>query len=205
MLDMLEMLTIGFVIGMTGAIVPGPMLFATIDGSLKTGWKAGPEVVVGHASLELAICILVILGITAVSDSILMTISLFGGIILVVFGMLTIRNAGLSESSVKSYSPVKVNNFSAGFITSAANPYFWIWWLAAGSALVLRGLEISLLAAIMFIVGHWLADIGYFTAVSASFSKGKKLMSTKTYERVLVSCGLFLIIFGMWFIAGIVI
>jgi threonine/homoserine/homoserine lactone efflux protein len=90
----------------------------------------------------------------------------------------------------------------AGILTSASNPYFWIWWLAAGSALVLRGMEIGLIAAVMFMIGHWLADLGYFTVVSTSFSKGKKLMSPKVYERVLLSCGLFLVMFGSWFIIG---
>ncbi|MEA1895812.1 MAG: LysE family translocator, partial [Euryarchaeota archaeon] len=48
----IESLTFGFVIGLTGAIVPGPMLFATIDASLRRGWIAGPEIVLGHALVE---------------------------------------------------------------------------------------------------------------------------------------------------------
>jgi hypothetical protein len=67
---------------------------------------------------------------------------------------------------------------------------------------VLKGLEISMLAAALFVIGHWIADLSYFTAVSTSFSRGKKLMSPKLYERVLMSCGLFLVIFGSWFIIG---
>jgi len=37
MLELFEMLAIGFAVGMTGALVPGPMFFATIDTSLKKG------------------------------------------------------------------------------------------------------------------------------------------------------------------------
>lgn len=32
-----EMLLIGFAVGLTGAMVPGPMLFATIESSLRQG------------------------------------------------------------------------------------------------------------------------------------------------------------------------
>ncbi len=202
MLELLEMLTIGFAMGMTGALVPGPMLFATIDTSLKKGWKAGPEIFIGHAILEFLVCILIIFGITAVSDNTVMTISILGGATLIMFGILTMRNAKGAADSMHEHGNASSNPVLAGIITSASNPYFWLWWLAAGSALVLRGLEISLLAAAMFMIGHWLADLGYFTFVSTSFSKGKKLMSPKVYERVLMSCGLFLVLFGSWFIIG---
>ena len=202
MFELLEMLTIGFAVGMTGALVPGPMLFATIDTSLKRGWRAGPEIFIGHAILEFLVCILIIFGITAVSDNTVLAISIAGGATLVVFGILTMRNAKGAASSMHEYGATNSNPMLAGIITSASNPYFWLWWLAAGSALVLRGLEISILAAAMFVIGHWFADLGYFTIVSTSFSKGKRLMSPKVYERVLMSCGLFLVLFGSWFIIG---
>jgi threonine/homoserine/homoserine lactone efflux protein len=202
MLELLEMLTIGFVLGLTGALVPGPMLFVTIDTSLKRGWKAGPKIFVGHAILEFMVCVLIIYGITAVSDSTVMAISLLGGATLVIFGLMTMRSAKGAADSMHEHDKGTSKPVLAGVVTSASNPYFWIWWLAAGSALVLRGMEIGLIAVVMFMAGHWLADLGYFTVVSASFSKGKKLMSPKIYERVLLSCGLFLILFGSWFIIG---
>ncbi|MDI3486244.1 MAG: hypothetical protein PWQ51_331 [Methanolobus sp.] len=202
MLELLEMLTIGFVLGLTGALVPGPMLFVTIDTSLKRGWKAGPKIFVGHAILEFMVCVLIIYGITAVSDSTVMAISLLGGATLVIFGLMTMRSAKGAADSMHEHDKGTSKPVLAGVVTSASNPYFWIWWLAAGSALVLRGMEIGLIAVVMFMAGHWLADLGYFTVVSASFSKGKKLMSPKIYERVLLSCGLFLVLFGSWFIIG---
>ncbi|WMW25616.1 LysE family transporter [Methanolobus sediminis] len=202
MFELLQMLAIGFVVGMTGALVPGPMLFVTIDTSLKRGWKAGPEIFAGHAILEFLVCILIIYGITAVSDNTVMAISILGGATLVVFGILTIKNAKGAASSMHQHDKATSKPVLAGIVTSASNPYFWLWWLAAGSALILQGLEIGLIAAVMFMIGHWLADLGYFTVVSTSFSKGKKLMSPKVYERVLLSCGLFLVLFGSWFIIG---
>lgn len=202
MFELLEMLTIGFVLGLTGALVPGPMLFVTIDTSLKKGWKAGPEIFVGHAILEFMVCVLIIYGITAVSDNTVMAISILGGATLVIFGLMTMKSAKGAAESMHEHNKSTSRPVLAGILTSASNPYFWIWWLAAGSALVLRGMEIGIIAAVMFMIGHWLADLGYFTVVSTSFSKGKKLMSPKVYERVLLSCGLFLVLFGSWFIIG---
>ncbi|OPY19360.1 MAG: LysE type translocator [Methanomethylovorans sp. PtaU1.Bin093] len=205
MFELIEMLTIGFAVGMSGALVPGPMLFATIDGSMKTGWTSGPKVVLGHALLELAICILMVLGMPSLGgERAISAVSLIGGAVLILFGILAIKDARSAASSIGGdINYISANPVVAGIITSVSNPYFWIWWFAAGSALVLKGLEISLLAAALFIFGHWVADLSWFSIVSVSFSKGKRLMSSRAYENVLLSCGIFLILFGSWFAIGV--
>ena len=197
------MLLVGFAVGLSGALVPGPMLFATIDSSLKKGWIAGPKVVFGHAILELVIAVLIVLGLTSfIGNSVISGISIVGGFVLIVFGAITIKGASGASDALHSDGAIVSSPIAAGMLTSASNPYFWIWWLAAGSALVMRGLEISLIAVAFFVIGHWIADLGWYSAVSTSFSRGKSLMSSKTYERILVSCGLFLMVFGAWFAIG---
>ncbi len=197
------MLLVGFAVGLSGALMPGPMLFATIDSSLKKGWIAGPEVVFGHALLEFAVVVLIVLGMTSfIGSEAISAISVVGGIVLIVFGAMTIQGASDASGALHSDGAIVSSPIVAGILTSASNPYFWIWWLAAGSALVLRGLEVSLIAAAFFVIGHWMADLGWYSLVSTSFSRGKSLMSSKTYERILVSCGVFLIVFGAWFAIG---
>ncbi len=203
MFEIFDMLLVGFAVGLTGALMSGPMLFATIDSSLKKGWIAGPEVVFGHALLEFAVVILIVLGMASfIGSSAISAISVVGGSVLIVFGAMTIKGANDASNALHSGDTIVSNPIAAGFLTSASNPYFWIWWLAAGSALVLRGLEISLMAVAFFVIGHWMADLGWYSFVSTSFSRGKGLMSSKTYKRILFSCGLFLMVFGAWFAIG---
>ena len=52
MYEMIGMLAMAFVIGLTGALAPGPTLVATVNSSLRYGWKAGPKVAAGHALVE---------------------------------------------------------------------------------------------------------------------------------------------------------
>lgn len=197
-------LLLGFTIGLTGALVPGPMLFATIEISLKKGWRAGPEVVIGHMLVELVLSMLILFGAASlVGSGAISAISIVGGLALVVFGLLTVKDAKNAASAGVSpeTSELKLtsNPIALGLITSVSNPYFWIWWLTAGGALVLKTHELGILISIAYILGHWTADLSWFTAISTSFSRGKVLFSGHTHEMILYACGGFLVIFGLYF------
>ncbi|MCL7412443.1 MAG: LysE family translocator [ANME-2 cluster archaeon] len=201
MIDIFTMLFIGFSIGLTGALVPGPMLFATIETSLTRGWTSGPRVVFGHALIELLVFVLIVTGFSTLADhGVILWISIIGGAVLVIFGVTTVREgrtATLSGGNTVFKSP-----FAAGVITSISHPYFWLWWLTAGAGLILMGLEVSLFAASVFLAGHLMADLGWYTVVSTTMSRGKSLMSEVLYQRILMGCGVFLIFFGLWFMTS---
>lgn len=195
------MLGIGFFVGLTGALVPGPMLFATIETSLTKGWLSGPKVVSGHALIEMLIFVLIVAGFsTQAAQGAVLWISIVGGAVLVLFGIMTIKEG--KHASLSGGDSVFKSPFAAGVITSISHPYFWLWWLTVGAGLVLMGLEISLVAAFIFLLGHLMADLSWYTLVSSAFSRGKSLMSEGTYQNLLMGCGLFLMVFGVWFMTS---
>jgi threonine/homoserine/homoserine lactone efflux protein len=203
MYEIVSMLALGFVIGLTGALAPGPTLVATINASLTGSWITGLKISLGHILIESAIFVLIVLGLAGIASPYATVIGGVGGIALVLFGILTIqgsRNVSLAASGSASGT----NPYIAGFLTSAANPYFWIWWLSVGSALVIAGLQGGLLLAVAFMLGHWSADTGWFTLVSTSVSRGKTLLSDSTYHRVMAACGVFLILFGLYYLVMVV-
>jgi threonine/homoserine/homoserine lactone efflux protein len=204
-IEILKALLLGFSIGLTGALVPGPMLFATIETSLKKGWFTGPKVVFGHIIVEVVIYLMILFGAASLVDSsVISAIFLIGGLSLLVFGLLTIKDARATASSAQVYqgspgSKLTSNPILIGVVTSVSNPYFWIWWLTAGSALILKEYELGVIFAIAYMLGHWTADLSWFTIVSGSFSRGKNLLSQKVHRYILYTCGIFLAIFGFYF------
>ncbi len=201
MLEILTMLFIGFSVGLTGALVPGPMLFATIETSLTKGWTSGPRVVSGHALIELLVFVLIVTGFsTLASQGVILWISVIGGAVLVIFGVMTIKEG--KTATLSGGNSVFKSPFAAGVITSISHPYFWLWWLTAGAGLILMGLEVSLFAASIFLIGHLMADLSWYTVVSTAMSRGKTLMSEVMYQRVLMGCGVFLMLFGVWFMTS---
>jgi len=198
---MLQTYLLGLIIGLTGALVPGPTLVATINSSAREGWSTGPRISAGHALVEACIFLLIILGIGSVNavQEYTALIAAIGGIALLIFGLLTIRGAKDALPDGKAEAVV-ANPYLAGALTSISNPYFWMWWLTVGSALVLAAASQAFFFAIAFLVGHWSADFGWYTVVSTSIHQGRKIMDDRIYTWILRGCGVFLLIFGVYYL-----
>jgi threonine/homoserine/homoserine lactone efflux protein len=200
MYELFQMVLLGFVIGLTGALAPGPTLVATINASIAGDWTTGLKVSLGHAIVELFLVILILLGLATVALPYTTVIAGIGGIALVVFGILTITGSRKATMRTSQVQPI-ANPYMAGLVTSVANPYFWIWWLSIGSAMVIAGLEGGLALAGAFMLGHWTADIAWLTLVSTGVSKGKTLFSDTVYQKIMGLCGIFLIVFGVYYLS----
>jgi len=201
--EIVSTLVLGFIIGLTGALAPGPTLVATINASLAGNWTAGLKVSLGHIIIETAIFFLIILGLAGYATPYTTAIAVIGGIALIVFGILTVsgsRNASLSAAPEKTAA----SPYMAGLLTSAANPYFWIWWLSVGSALLIQALAGGIMLAVVFMIGHWGADTSWYAFVSTGISKGRTILSDTTYHRIMAACGVFLVLFGIYYLAGAV-
>jgi len=203
--SVIDMLILGFLIGLTGALAPGPTLVAAINASVKDGWTAGPKVTFGHMVVEVIMIALVVGGLSLVLAGYSTMIAVAGGMALIVFGILTILGAQKARIDIPGEASQKAEPVLAGFVTSIGNPYFWIWWLTVGSALLIGALAGGLVVIIAFIAGHWGADLGWYTLVSVSIHKGRFFLGTREYRIVLAACGIFLIGFGAYYLSTAVI
>lgn len=201
MYEAIEVLIMAFTIGLTGALAPGPTLVATVNSSLECGWTAGPKVAAGHALVEILVFLIIVGGMAVAMQQYSHYIALIGGLALIAFGILTVKESRCAKM-VSPKGQTVGNPYLAGILTSAANPYFWIWWLSIGSAMVIDGLGGGILMAALFLIGHWFADFGWFTLVSTSLDRGKGILSEANYRRILAACGGFLMLFGLYYISS---
>ncbi len=202
--DTIQVFILAFALGLTGAIAPGPTFVATVNASLTGGWTTGPKVMLGHMLAETVIFFLIVFGLATVALPYTPVITVIGGIALIAFGVLTLngcRGASLQHTTVK----IVTNPYLAGLVTSVANPYFWLWWLSIGSAMVIAGLAGGIFLAALFMAGHWSADLAWYTLVSFGISRGTVFLSDRTYRFVMAICGIFLVIFGAYYLSTIVV
>ncbi|HOJ97040.1 MAG TPA: LysE family transporter [Methanospirillum sp.] len=199
-----DLVFLGFIIGLTGALAPGPTLIATIRSSLHNGWTGGPRVTFGHIIAEMGIVVLIAAGISSLPDTLRPVLSGVGGIALIIFGAMTLCGSREAVILTDSDSGHASGPVIAGLVTSVSNPYFWIWWFSVGSALLISSLNQGIIGIIAFITGHWASDLAWFTLVSVSIHRSRTMLSTRTYRGILILCGIFLVIFGLWYLVLVV-
>ena len=203
MFPLLETVAFAFIIGLTGALAPGPTLVATIQSSITGGWSMGPRVALGHIVIESAIFGLILAGVAATAVKFSDAVALLGGAALLCFGILTIYSSRNARIDRLSDTPV-TNPYLAGIVTGITNPYFWIWWLTIGSALLLDAISGGLIFGVAFMVGHWAADTGWLTLVASGIDRGRTILSPRGYTITLALCGVFLVLFGLYYLSTVI-
>ena len=197
-----------FLIGFSGAMMPGPMLGVAIEASLKKGWTAGPLIVLGHGILELLLIIIMMLGLKDffANPTVAGFFGLFGGAFLLWmgYGMIKsgIKKSVSLENKQERKSKAMENLILAGVLVSLANPYFILWWASAGMELTRQAYTVGIIGVAVFFIGHILSDLTWYSAISTAFSKGKKLISDAVYHKVIIVLGVFIVGFSIYFIGS---
>ena len=214
-------------ISTTGVMMPGPVTAATIAKGYKSRW-AGIHIALGHGAVEFPTIALMALGFSAVLKNkwVAIAIGLAGGTMLVYMGlsMITSREgvvAKLRGPDTKEKSdgrkkrkarskkgtkddPFPYHPFVAGVMTTASNPYYFLWWATLGAALTLNALEFGLVILVVFAVLHWSVDLGWDFFIGYAVNRSKRFWDKKVYITVFGICGLIMMVFGIWFIASAV-
>lgn len=197
-----------FIVALSGAIIPGPLLTVTITESAKKGSWVGPLLIVGHGILELVVVILILVGLGEFfkEDKILSGVAFIGSAVLLWMGIGMIRSVKTitlmgEEERLKnsSLSRFLKNPVLSGIVVSLVNPYWVIWWFTIGLAYTFMSMKFGALGIVTFFVGHILADFAWYTFISSSVSYGKKFFSDKVYRGVVGVCGVLMMFFSVYF------
>ncbi|NMA14015.1 MAG: LysE family transporter [Clostridia bacterium] len=197
-----------FIIAFSGAAMPGPMFTYTVERSIRHGVGAGLFLALGHASLELILVILLFVGVGKylAHDLAGTIIGLVGGLVLIYLGFGMIKEVYLNKISLDTaggQNHKQGNVLLAGVVLSVTNPYFIIWWTAVGLTLIMDAYNsFGFIGIVLFYIGHILADITWFTFVSALVSRTRHLINIKIYKVIIFCLGLCLIGFGISFLFG---
>lgn len=199
----LSLLVTAFVIGLSGAVMPGPVLAVTITHAARRGFMAGPLITLGHALLEAALLIALVAGLGPflTQPAISGLIAGVGAVILVLMGASMLRSLprlklDLDEGAATSAGPIR-----DGVLLSLANPYWSIWWATVGLSLTAMAMASGLgwWGLLLFWLGHISSDLVWYSLVSAVVSKGRHFITDKVHRVLVGVCAVFLIVFAVFF------
>ena len=209
-MDFTTLFTTAFLVGLSGAMMPGPMLTVTISETPRQGFWVGPKLVFGHGIIEVLLLACLAGGLTYYIQQPAVTggIGLVGGLVLLWLGWGTYTSAKQAGVSLRLSNPqcpegakaVKcVNPFVSGMVLSVTNPYWSLWWATVGISYVVVALGLGGMGVTVFFAGHILADLAWYALVSFVIYSGRSFISDRLYQWVLNACAAFLLMLGCWF------
>jgi threonine/homoserine/homoserine lactone efflux protein len=202
MLETIVQLGIGFVVALSGALIPGPMLAFVMAKSLSGKW-AGFFAAIGHMIVELCILALIAagLGFVLASEGFRSFVGALGGILLIVFGAMAFSKLRAKAPRLDS-AGLRYHPIVGGILFSTVlNPSVFVWWATVGFAMLMEAVLVASLAgAALWLVGHFAADIFWFSSVSYLVASGRWSREGKAQKYLLVTFGCILLVFGFYFL-----
>lgn len=191
-----------FVLALSGALMPGPLLTVTVSESSRRGALAGPKMILGHALLELALVVALLSGLAPilVRDDVFILISLTGGAVLLWMATSMLRSLPRLSLNSRADARGSRNLVVAGIVLSAANPYWLLWWASIGLGYIVHSMKFGIIGVTAFFLGHIVADLAWYCLISFGIAKGKRFFSDRSYRQLIGGCAVFLLVFSCWFL-----
>jgi threonine/homoserine/homoserine lactone efflux protein len=204
-MSLLFIFTNAFAVGLSGAVMPGPLLTVNISAALRKGFWAGPIVVLGHAVAELGVLFAIYLGLTRLvkDPTVFWWIAVVGGAALIIMGGMMfvdlIRRKVRLEFVGQTTRSNRATAVLAG-VASISSPYWILWWLTVGALLISQSLQFGIIGLLVFYVGHILSDLAWYSFVSFLIGSGKRYFNNLIYQVLIAVCACFLVALGIYFI-----
>lgn len=211
----LEIIAKGILMGLTLSFVVGPALFALIQTSLTSGFKAGVRFAIGISISDILMVSLVTFGVSALFEegNSRTIISIVGGIIMMVFGVFTflqkMPQKGKSITTPTGMSYLKF--IGKGFLFNIANPGVWFYWVIPvgisatmgsvpiGGNMVLTPRQSSLLFLASLLAAVFSCDV----LKCAIAYKLKTILLPKVIHVINKVVGVIFIVFGIYLVVTV--
>ena len=198
-----------FVVGLSGAMSPGPYLTVTITRTLRKGPMSASLMLVGHALLEAALLVGFAFGLQYFLQrpSVALALALAGGAVLLWMGYGLLASAlrgtaaaGLDGAEAAVTPGRSLGAVAHGAVVSLSNPWWTLWWATIGVKLAADGLAIGAVGVLAFFIGHQLADVSWYGFIISVVHRGRGRLTDRAYGIVIGVLGLALLYMGLRFV-----
>ena len=196
----------GVILGLTLSIFFGfgPALVAEIQTSILRGFWPAVLLAFGVFLSDAVLVALGFLGAVQIFESNKILLGLIGGVILVIFGIVTYRRKATIDVNshnpeIKQSDPGFLTYILKGFFINITNPFIWIFWMG-----VVVGFTANYKADVLLLVVFFTATLGTVFLIDMlkifSAYKIKKYIQTHNIVWINRIAGVGLIIFGVYLV-----
>ncbi|HNQ82076.1 MAG TPA: LysE family transporter [Bacteroidales bacterium] len=196
----------GILLGLTLSIFFGfgPALVAEIQTSILRGFWAAVLLAFGVFLSDAVLVALGFLGAVQIFESNKTILGLVGGIVLIIFGIVTYRrpvliNVDTSDPEYKKQEPFFTTYILKGFFINFTNPFIWIFWMG-----IVVGFTANYKADMLMLVSFFASALGTVLLFDVlkifSAYKVKKYLQTHNIVWINRIAGVGLVLFGIYLV-----
>jgi len=185
---------LGFSLGLSAGLAPGPLLALVIQRTLRYGIASGLRIAIAPLLTDLPIVILALLVISRLPEVYLHGLMALGGLFVLWLAYEAWRETGdvLSE---EIETPSAQQDLLRGMMVNFLNPHPYLFWGAVGAPLVIQAWNQNPWYAVGFIVVFYLFLVGSKMVLALVLGRMRKL-PPHLYHRMMQFSALLLLIAG---------
>ena len=192
---MILLLFSGIVLGATCGITPGPLLTFIISQTFNYGFKEGAKATIAPLITDLPIILFSILLLSKISgfEPLIGIISLFGAGYIMYLGYQSLTFSGMAMETVTA-APQSIRK---GILANIFNPNPYVFWVSVGAPIVINALDVSVLAAVLFLFAMYACLVGSKMLTALILGKSRQFLKNKYYINILRLLGVVLLVFAI--------
>jgi len=140
----MEALLKGIVSGITVSFLIGPIFFALVELTISKGWRSGLFYIFGVLISDVVLIYAVETILIQFSfDNIKSHVGLVGGILLIIFGMVTFFAKASTQATNITNIKTLFQSFLKGVTINIFNPFVTIWWITMYTTISINYISIT--------------------------------------------------------------
>jgi threonine/homoserine/homoserine lactone efflux protein len=182
----------------------GPALVAEIQTSIHRGFWAGVLLAFGVFLSDAAIVFLGFIGAVQIFENNKMLLGFIGGVILIIFGIVTYRRKVIidvdsNNAELKQNNPNFLTYILKGFFINFTNPFVWIFWMGVVVGFTANYRAERLLLIVFFTTALGIVFLMDMLKIFSAY-KIKKYIQTHNIIWINRIAGIGLILFGIYLV-----
>ena len=133
-------------------------------------------------------------------------LTIFGGLFLFYLGVETIRSVRSAHLAELTAEPQRASaDVWRGVLVNMLSPHPWLFWISVGGPTLTRTWTQGPVHAVAFLLGFYGMLVGSKVALAFAIAHGRRYLTDRWYQRILLASGLLLIVFGallLWRVAA---
>ncbi len=197
---MLTALFAGLSIGLGSGVAPGPLTGLAISTTLRSGLGSGLRIAVAPLISDPVIILLSLTLVSQLPDGAIKVLGIVGAIVVAAFGLEILwfahkmRNTEVQMGSKKPTKLQRLPVLVQGALINFLNPAPWIFWITAGSTILIGFWRESPTQAIVFLLAFYLTLVGAKVAIVVALAATRHRMNARTYRLILTASGILLLL-----------